>query len=235
MSYDVLKGQTRPLDSTIESWMNNYKEQNIELDYDKAAMSMASPDDSLLVVGPPRLRYATEDGFYVVGFANNFQYNETSQVQPLKALGSRRHLFSRTNNPVTGSIGRMIFYGPNLYRALYAQIDVNAAKGGAKDNTKFSANNDVDDSWYANLEEDLYRIPIGIGIIYRAPKNGNSDSPMLSIGADYIESCQLQNRSIGLQSGQSLVMEQVSFMGDRVIPWKTYKSDITFSTFSSQP
>ena len=33
---------------------------------------------------------------------------------------------------------------------------------------------------------------------------------------------QLQNRSVGFQAGGAMIMEQVSFVADRVIPWHAY-------------
>lgn len=226
MAYNVIKDGMQGVVSDINSWMQNYKEGKIEFDHDQSQYTLSTPDESIIVVGPPRLSQAsTGSSFYVVGFVNSFQYSESAQVQPLKAIGSRRHIFSRTNAPVQGSIGRMIAYGPNLYRALYSLTDL----ATIKKNAKFAGveTGAEGKNWFSNLESDLFRIPFGIGIIYQSPTGMEQGGK--AIGADYLEVCTLVNRSVGLQSGQTMIMEQVSFMADRVIPWPAYSKDIAFS------
>ena len=95
--------------SDISGWVSAYKEAFVEHQHDLSQLTLVLPDDCLIVVGPPRLAHASGDSaFHPVGFINNLQYTETRQVQPLKALGSRRHIFSATNAPVQGSIARML-------------------------------------------------------------------------------------------------------------------------------
>ena len=152
-------------------------------------------------------------------------YTESAQVQPYKAIGSRRHAFSRTNTPVQGNIARAMFLGKNLYRALYALTDTDKVDNV---NAKFTTSA-TNDAWYANLEEDLFRIPIGVGIIYMAPIEGATEGTKV-IGADYLEAVTLVNRSVSVAQGQALIMEQVSFMADRVVPWEAYTSGLSGDT-----
>jgi hypothetical protein len=218
MGYNIITDPTATAGTTLEQWKNTYMDRNVEIIHDQTMMTLATPDDSIMVVGPPRLADAKSEDkmFYTVGLVSNITYNESSIVQPMKGIGSRRHIFSRTNAPVQGSIGRLVVLGPNLYRALYAMADVNAFTA-PKDTQLSKTNKDVD-SWFANLEENLFRIPFGLGIIYMSPANG-ADSSKTAIGAEYIECCALVNRNVGMQAGQAMIMEQVSFLADRVIPW----------------
>ncbi len=228
MAYNVI---TNPADTpvaTVEAWVNKYKEQQIEVSHDQSMMNLVTPDDSILVVGPPRLSTPNAKDFHIVGLVNTISYNESAQVQPMKAIGSRRHIFSRTNAPVSGNIGRMITLGPNLYKALYSLTDTENIVGA---NSKFAKGTDAStiekQAWYANLEEDLFRLPFGLGIVYMAPTTENAGGKK-AVGADYIEMVSLQNRSVALQSGQSFIMEQVTFMADRVVPWDTYTSELSW-------
>jgi hypothetical protein len=189
-------------------------------------MTLATPDDSIMVVGPPRLAGAGKAEFYTVGLVSNITYSESAMVQPMKAIGSRRHIFSRSNAPVQGSIGRLVALGANLYRALYAVSEIDTF-AGPKD-TKFSKNNEDSDAWFANLEEDIFRIPFGLGIIYLSPANGAANDGKSAVGADYLECCTIVNRNVGMQSGQAMIMEQVAFMADRVIPWSAYAGETEF-------
>lgn len=225
MSYNVITDPSGQPVTKIENWAQDYMDAQIEILHDQSMLTLATPDDSLLVVGPPRLSGKKAE-LYVVGMVNSFNYSESSQVQPVKAIGSRRHLFSKTNAPVSGSIGRMVVLGPNLYRALYAMMESTDIHGRLKSNQNFSLKDGspADSTWYANLEEDLFRYPIGLGVIYKAPIVASDGKPDDVVGAEYLESCVIVNRAVGMQSGSAMIMEQVSFMADRVIPWKTYKT-----------
>lgn len=222
MSYNIItdKPMSTPVRTDPSAWMKQYKEQFIEHSHDQSTFSLVTPDDSLIFVGPPRLAGTGSTEFYAVGFVNSFNYSEQSQVQPMKAIGSRRHIFARTNAPVQGSIGRVMVLGSNLYRALYALTGLSDVI--ANRNSKFAVGDNGDkSSWYTNLEEDLFRIPFGLGIIYNSPASIAENSTK-SAGAEYIEMIQLQNRSVGFQAGGVMIMEQVSFIADRVIPWHAY-------------
>jgi len=209
----------------ISEWANQYKEQSIEMHNSRGMFDLASPDDSLLVAGPARFSDSTQTGsFYVIGVCQQIQIQEQSNVQPVKSIGTRRMLFTKSNAPVSISIGRMMFYGKNLARALYTQVtssfaDVNTSS------QKFAQGGDYAASKYlTNLEEDLYRTPFGLGIIYHTPrsaalaKSGSNDA----VGAEFAECCYLVSRATSIQSGQTTIMENVQILADRMVPWDTY-------------
>lgn len=226
MSYDVKNTPGNAIVNTIQEWLNAYREQHIEFSHDQSMLTLMSPDEALLVVGPPRLYtykdnavwestlspVPTDTQFQVIGFVGNITYSETAQIQPLKAIGSRRHIFSKSNAPVQGSIGRMMILGSNLLRTLYSQT-VTTDFGNSL--TRVSGSGTAGSTWYTNLEEDIFRIPFGMGVIYSSP--GTMNEAQVYAG-DYFEACVLTQRSSTVQSGQALIMEQVSFMADRVLP-----------------
>ena len=232
MGYDVVSAgaaNTTPI-TTIDTWVQSYKNRHLELSHDQSQLALVNPDDSLVVAGPARLA-STNPRFYVVGFLNSLNFGENRMVQPMKAIGSKRHIFSSTNAPVQGSISRLMFHGPNLARALYAVMNSTGLSELMDSNTeKFSvgsSSNPLDSIFFTNLEEDLYCFPIGLGIIYRTPAH-DTQGRVESVGAEYIESFVLANRQVSIQAGQSMVMENVSFMADRVMPWDSYSSSTTF-------
>ena len=228
MAYNIITDPNVTAATSLDQWKKQYQDRNVEILHDQTMMTLVTPDDSIMVVGPPRLSSAGKAEFYTVGLVSNIQYSESAMVQPMKAIGSRRHIFSRTNAPIQGSIGRLVALGANLYRALYAVTDI--ASFANTSTTKLSKKNSEDNTWFANLEEDLYRIPFGLGIIYMSPVHGAADSGKSAVGADYIECCTIVNRNVGMQSGQAMIMEQVSFMADRVIPWgSAYSDEATFN------
>lgn len=221
-----------PVRSDISQWVEKYKEAFIEHQHDQSPHTLVTPDECLLVVGPPRLSMQGDD-FYIVGLVNGFNYSETSQLQPFKTLGSRRHIFSRTNQPVQGTIQRMMVLGNNLIRALYSVTEP-SSNVVDHENTQFHYGNGMEDQWFMNLEEDLFRYPFGLGIIYNSPGSRSDGSDSNNAGAEYLEVCHIQSRQVQLQSGQTMVMENVQFMSDRVIPWAAFGPDGTFSDDSFQ-
>lgn len=230
MGYDVVSESYVTPVMSIDSWTAAYKDRHLEMSHDQSQLALVNPDDSLVVVGPARLA-SQHVKFYVVGFLNSLNFSESRMVQPMKAIGSKRHVFSSTNAPVQGNISRLMFHGPNLARALYGIMD-DTGLGNLSRYAQFAvggtSSSPFDATFFTNLEDDLYRFPVGLGIIYRAPAHDTNHSDA-SVGAEYIESFVLANRSVSIQAGQSMVMENVSFMADRVVPWSTYSSGVSFS------
>lgn len=226
---------------TIAQWAQQYGENNIEYKMDQTMLTLVTPDDSLCFVGPPRLTgmginvnsntgtFSTSDTQYrIIGFLNNIQYSETANVQPMKAIGSRRHFFSKSNQVVQGSISRLLILGTNLYRLLYGVTD----ESFLSDTTKYRHGNfnEGNDLTYYNLEEDVYRIPFGLGIIYSAPGLNAADgfdalTTGQAVAAEYLECCVLTSRRVGLQTGQAMVLEDVTFLADRVMPLSSFNAD----------
>lgn len=228
-------------DRDIASWVKNYKESFVQHPHDTSQLTLVLPDDCLVVAGPTRLSHAGEnvDGFggggnkdnqfYTIGFASAVSYSETSDVQPLKAIGSRRHIFAKTNSPVQIQIQRLMFLGMNLLRAIYAQVAVGSdtyarnSKYAQIPNDGFAGGdsgnqNDVSKAaWYSNIEEDIFRIPIGLGVIYNAPASLAGQKKYA--GAEYFETCVFASRQVAMQAGQAYIMEDVSLYADRVVPW----------------
>ncbi len=215
-----IEGSSEPISMNIEDWINTYKETFVQHPHDQSQLTLILPDDCLLVAGPTRLRQAASADsveFFPIGFANTVNYSETRQVQPLKAIGSRRHIFAATNQPVQISIARMLILGMNTLRTMYARADFGSDISDR--NSSFSHNSGtLEASWFSNMEEDIFRVPIGLGIIYNAPASLGGGMAQCA-GAEYFEVCTLVNKNITLQSGQAMVMEQVTMMADRVIPW----------------
>lgn len=225
MAYNIYT--TEPLSENIsaDTWSSTYKNTFLNNSYDRSQLNLMLPDDCLVVLGAPRLKDAETSEMYPIGFLQSISYSENRQVQPLKTIGSRRHVFSATNTPVQGSIARLLLLGPNLMNILHHYQDIPASIAAASNQTyKAGTVNGTDGStgeWYTNAEEDLFRVPFGMGIIYNAP---SSLASKLGTAAEYIENCVLVNKQVSIQSGQAVIMEQVSFMADRVVGWSNYKN-----------
>lgn len=227
--YDAQPLPTMHPTVNVSDWISNYKEQNLESNHDQSMATLGTPDECLVVAGPSRLASGTDSNYPVIGMASMVQYTESSQIQPMKAIGSRRHVFSKSNLPIQGSIGRLVIAGRNLLRALYQGTDITTSLGLSARNAKISAlgweDTSPDTPWLHNLEEDLFRVPFGLGFVFSCPgalatKSTGPDSAF--IGGEYLECCVLQSRTVSVQTGQTIIMDQVQFMADRALPWTSF-------------
>ena len=239
MSYNIYQDSVVKPTTSIDQWITQYKEANIEAAHIESMATLGTPDECLIVAGPPRLSEGANKDFPIIGMINGLQYTESSQVQPLKAIGSRRHIFSKTNLPIQGSIQRLVIVGRNLFRALYGEIELNTTLGLQAENAKVLGNraHGKNAAWLHNLEEDIFRVPFGLGLIYSCPgavskKGGADGGGYRFLGGEYLECCVLQSRTTSIQSGQTMIMEQVQFMADRVVPWEAYSGPAYFADTS---
>lgn len=218
-----------------DTWVADYKEVFTEHPHDTSQLTLVLPDDCLVVSGPTRLRHATggkvgdssednvaaskdiDDNFHVIGFANDISYTESRNVQPIKAIGSRRHIFAATNQPIQIQIQRLMILGLNTLRSLYA--DAVFGPHIYDRHSKYANVSKSDkSSWFNNVEEDIFRVPIGLGIVYNSPATLAGEMKKCA-GAVYFEVCTLLNQSIDLRAGEASVMESVTLYADRCIPW----------------
>jgi hypothetical protein len=227
MSYNI-KNKASGLVTTLDAWVKGYKEQQVEYSHDQSQFTLMSPDESMLLIGPARLTDSSlplgtstsgNDTYNIVGFAANLSYQETATVQPMKAIGSRRHIFAKSNAPVTGSISRLMILGSNAIKSIYKTIAKNAATDKTLETNPFvkvSGSDSTSAQWFTNIEEDLFRIPFGLAVVYASPATLDQGK---IYAAEYFEVCVLTSRQVTMQTGQATIMENVSFMADRVVPF----------------
>ena len=165
---------------------------------------------------------------FPIGFATSINYTEQRQVQPLKAIGSRRVVFAATNSPVQITIERMLLVGMNTLRSLYANVLTGSDINNRNSKYSHSGSSNEDAAWFSNMEEDIFRVPIGLGVIYNAPASLAGAQSKNKMFAEYFEVCTLNSKTITIQSGQTMVAEQVQLYADRVLPWKVGNSYMQF-------
>lgn len=216
---------------SIDAYLPAYKDKTVEVNYDSATFSgIVVPDNSLIFVGPPRAN-ATDGNnllsYALLGQVTNFNYSESQQIMPIKALGSQRHMFASSNMPIQISMSRILIASSNFYKVLYQTVDKDVlfqnndpslANGGQLETGTDYASYALkkDDAWYANISSDLAKIPVGIGIICNTAK-GLIDK--VSAGGYYFESCYITSESGSIQPGSGFALENVSIIGDRKVPW----------------
>lgn len=192
----------------IGSW--NVSENNVERLTDNIPFTSAHPDDTLVLVGPPRYSKMDASKLYAVGMLQTFSYSQQRGLQPMQAIGSGRAFFVAGKSTIQFNIQRLFVKGKNLLRALYE----NAKDQGNLDITETDAFGERPiasgtPNFAVNLDSPLFLVPFGLCIIYR----DRSNAPL---GGVYLENCMLANYSSSLQAGQTTIMEQVSGIGDRL-------------------
>jgi hypothetical protein len=194
----------------------------IERVMDNAAYTSAHPDDTFVFAGPPRLpavgssvsdANAVYHAFSAIGMLQNITFNQSKPFQPMMAIGSSRSFYLGGKAQGSAQIGRLFMNTESLMKRLYDNIIT--AGGGDSFLTGFDSGNPAVDSnnknFVINLDSELFLIPFGLGVIF---KNKARDA----IGGFYVELCVIPNYTVSITAGQSMIMEGVSIMYDRLFP-----------------
>jgi len=221
--YEV-KGTSLGITKGISTWKSTQR-HTVERFTDNAAYTSAHPDDTLVLAGPPRRMSAKQDvsegweSLLAIGMIQSFQFGSQKATQPMQAIGSGRSFFVSGKSQTSWSIGRLFCNGRNLLRVLYH----NASAGGVEvqkfDDSPVAGNRT--DQYFINLDSELYYIPFGLAAIFK-------DKASDLIGGVYLELCMIQGYNVGFNAGQSMIMENVSGMCDRVVGFMP--SEVTADT-----
>jgi hypothetical protein len=196
----------------LSSWQ--FQSTYVERAMDNAAYQAAHPDDTLVLAGPARKGTALGSGtgiqtLLAIGMLQSISFTQTKPTQPLMAIGSGRSFFVSGKSQTQWSIARLFINGRNLLRVLYH----NAVAGGA-DPSQFDDKAALKKNaiFFINLDSELYYIPFGLGAIFR---NKSHDL----VGSFYAELCMINSYAIGINAGQNMVLENVTGLSDRLLPW----------------
>lgn len=215
-----------------------FQKTHIERNMDSAAYEAAHPDDTLVLAGPARANDIDTAGaggddvvtgvaddaaannvpLLPIGMVQALSFTQSKPTQPMMAIGSGRSFFTSGKAQTQWQCGRLFVNGRNLLRVLYQNsvhhgLDVSQFDDPAAhiDTAKF----------FTNLDSELYYMPFGLAVLFR---NKMHDW----VGAFYAELCMINSYSIGVNAGQSVIMENVSGVCDRMLP-------LSLSNVSSSP
>jgi hypothetical protein len=199
----------------LASW--RFQDQYVERAMDNAAYTSAHPDDTLVLAGPARLDtvdVAKSTGTSIqsllaIGMLQNFSIGQSKPTTPVQTIGSGRSFFVSGKAQGQGSMQRLFVNGRNLLRVLYhcaraAGLPVNLLDDPAA--------RSVQSKFYINLDSELYLIPFGLGSVFRTKAHD-------FVGGFYAELTMINSYQIAYQAGGNQIMEQVSFLFDRLLPF----------------
>jgi len=192
-----------------------FQSNYVERAMDNAAYQAAHPDDTLVLAGPAR--FGTVGGgretagiasLLAIGMLQSVQFTQTKATQPMMMIGSGRTFFVSGKATTQWTIGRLFVNGRNLLRVLYhnavaARLDVSKFDDPAARNRN--------SNFFINLDSELYYVPFGLAAFFR---NKLHDL----VGSFYAELCMINSYAIGFNAGQSMILENVSGLADRLLP-----------------
>lgn len=197
---------------SFDTW--KFQESYVERVMDNAAYTAAHPDDTLVMAGPARKHGLKEGGaasLLPIGMLQAVQFTQTKPTQPMMAIGSGRSFYVSGKAQTQWTIGRLFVNGRNLLRVLYH----NAIAGGIDPSQFDDVATDTASAgkkFFINLDSELFLIPFGLGTVFRDKTHGYC-------GGFYAELSMITSYAIGWNAGQNLVLENVSGMSDRLLPF----------------
>ena len=213
----------------------------------------ASGAFTLIAAGPPRLlenpigQLAGQALTYPIGMIQNFSLSHNRQFSRVFELGSERSYFISGRTVGQISLGRVLYHGPSILRALYASfqdtsdpVTVNPFSALATAASLYNDSGITGNSYnkhnvkirpgynnlYLNLASDMFSQPIGLLI-------KTFDSNEKTIGAVYAEGCVIPTHAISTDSQGVLVQEQVQIQFERLHPVRTNMVDLVQSTLDT--
>ena len=190
---------------------------------------------TLIAAGPPRLDSLYTSGdldgiAYTVGVLQSVGIGQSSQWMRVWEIGSQRSYFLRGRTAGQLALGRIMYHGPSLLRVLYAYASGKTSGGsdmfsklyeneaqsvlnlGAADlkNATFEQAPGYEDFWI-NLASDVFDQPVGLLFILR-------DSNNHTVGAFYVEYCNVQSHNWQTDAGGTILAENVSVLYERLEP-----------------
>jgi hypothetical protein len=191
----------------------NFQNSYVERLMDHSALTAAHPDDTLILAGPARYltssSHIATESMLPLGMVQNMQITSQNPVIPAQAVGSGRYFYLVGKPNHGANIARLFVKGRNLLRALYTNAILAGVDPSKFDDRAMWASQD--EMFVANMDSELFKIPFGLAVYFR-------DKIHDSLGALYMEACLLTNWSLGVTAGQSMIMENVNVISDRIIP-----------------
>lgn len=196
----------------IATW--KFQDHYVERYMDNAAYTAAHPDDTLVVAGPPRTpdsggAKSIESKLLAIGHLQTVQFTQQKPTQPVMAIGSGRTFFVSGKAQGQCTLGRLFVNGRNMLRVLYHNARMADLDVSLMDDKPARKKEEI---FYINLDSELYLIPFGLGTLFR-------DKIHDVVGGFYAELAMITSWAIGFNAGQNMIMEQVTIVFDRLLPF----------------
>jgi len=196
----------------------------------------------LVCAGPPffsQLASVEDAAVFPIGLTQNVALSQNKAISRIFEIGSDRSYFISGRSVGQLSLGRVVYHGPSLLRALYAYYntaDDNSPGGYAIDSLSGSptsagiapfttTGSGVSSSLHSvkvppgygnmflNLASDLFSQPLGLMLIFK----DNAENNVASV---YLDQCYVPQHSIAVDAQGLIVQESVGIQYERMQPIK---------------
>lgn len=171
---------------------------------------------------------ASDDVVFLIGLVQSLSMSQGAQVQRFHEIGSVRHYFITGHAAPALQLGRVMYYGPNLLRSLYAYYSSpTSTPGNVTINSLMNRYNSMpsnaginkhsvqitpgEQNFFANLGSDLFSQPVGLLIMLR-------DQNEQTYGLVYAENCYVDSHTMGTDAQGIILSENVTIQAERLMP-----------------
>tara|TARA_Y100000310_G_scaffold343665_1_gene452361 strand:- start:9630 stop:10388 length:759 start_codon:yes stop_codon:yes gene_type:complete len=198
----------------------------------------------LLCAGPPFFSSLAATGdmlVYPIGLTQNVALSQNKAISRIFEIGSDRSYFISGRSVGQLSLGRVVYHGPSLLRALYAYYNTsndNSPGGYAIDSltnsptsqgvTPFAVGGAGELSsslhsvkvppgygnMFLNLASDLFSQPMGLFLVFK-------DNAKNTVASVYLDQCYVPQHSIAVDAQGLIVQESVGIQYERMQPVKS--------------
>tara|TARA_B100000886_G_scaffold306060_1_gene238194 strand:- start:5345 stop:6121 length:777 start_codon:yes stop_codon:yes gene_type:complete len=198
----------------------------------------------LICAGPPFFNQLNLSGqnvpVFPIGLTQNVALSQNKAISRIFEIGSDRSYFISGRSVGQLSLGRVVYHGPSLLRALYAYYDTAdegfeqgafgvkplvAGAGGINpftegtESTTHSGLHDVKvppgyDNMFMNLASDLFSQPLGLMLIFK-------DNQENTVSTVYLDQCYVPQHSIAVDAQGLIIQESVGIQYEKMVPVKS--------------
>lgn len=208
---------------------------NKVVQFDDDPSRVATGDATFLFAGPPILHpkngfgsgVSIKDLLRPVGAVQQYSLNEGKQIIPFSELGSKLKRYAAGQTQYSASMARVLTKYGNLDYALYSWLHPWLTLVMKKDPTitLAIAPGATGDRQWVSKESDIYLIPFGLLAI-----TGSAGGQIIHM--EYLERCFIQGGGNSKAAGNPLVVDNVSILVTRPIPFTNANGETLFSTTS---
>lgn len=207
--------------TSFDKWA--FQESYVERLMDNAAYTAAHPDDTLVMAGPARKAGLVGEGLpnlLAIGMLQAVSFSSTKPTQPMMAIGSGRSFYVSGKAQTQWQMGRLFVNGRNMLRVLYHNAVMAGVDPSKFDDvaTEAASSGNGGQKYFINLDSELFLVPMGLGAVFRDKTHG-------FCGGFFAELCMITSYAIAWNAGQNLILENVSGVSDRLLPWGADQGD----------
>lgn len=182
---------------------------------------------------------------YPIGLTQNIALSQNKAISRIFEIGSDRSYFISGRSVGQLSLGRVVYHGPSLLRALYAYYDTRTDTDGGSygvrplietggagvfpfqtggtDNTKAGLHSvkipPGYDNMFMNLASDLFSQPLGLLLVFK-------DNEENTIASVYLDQCYVPQHSMAVDSQGLIMQESVGIQYEKMVPIKLPQLDL---------